>query len=257
MTTSAPSLSLRSLLGKSTVLSALGFDVHYLVLGFAGTSRSGNDSSTLCDVLIDRAGGTSWSSLIDDLSIGFLAAQTGTNSWPGGYFHFPLYIPAGASIGLRARNNSGSLTTGRVIAYAYGNPNRPDRWWCGTGVETIGVVPTTSKGTDVVPGASGTYGSWTGIGTTTTARWGAIQIAVNGSDASPSSGATFWQVGANSTQLDGTQTIGRGIGSTCLGCMVMPGPMWVDVPEGTSLQLRATFDNAATETFTASIYGVY
>jgi hypothetical protein len=240
-----------------TVLSALAFDVHYLVIGIAGTAVTGGvDCSTLIDILVDPAGGTSWSSFIDDLSAGFLATMSGTNSWPG-YFHFPVYVAAGSSIGLRARSNNGSLSTGKVIAWAYGNPNRPDMWWCGQKVETVGVTPTTSKGTNVTPGASGTYGSWTTIGVATTGRWGAYQIGVNGSDSAPSSGSTFWQIGANSTQLAGTQTIGRGIGSTALGCMVMPGPCWCDIPEGTTLQLRATFDNAAVETITASIYGVY
>ena len=240
-----------------TLLSALAFDVHYLILGFSNTAIVNSDSSTLADILIDRAGGTSWTNFIDDLAVGFLIGQSSTNSWPGGYFHFPVYVPAGASLGVRARNNNGSLTTGRAIAYAYGNPNRPDQWWCGTTVETLGVVPTTSKGTDVTPGASGTYGTWTTIGTATSSRWGAMQIAINGSDAAPSFGSTFWQVGSNSTQLTGTQTMGAGLGSTGLGCTVMPGPIWCDIPESTTLQLRATFDNTATEIITASIYGVY
>lgn len=241
-----------------TLLSALAFDCHYLVVGFSGTHVSTTDHNALADILADPGGGTSWTSIIDDLSMGMLARQGAEACAMSCWYHFPLFIAAGNSIGLRARSTVGGLTTGRCVVYAYGNPSKPELWWCGSKVETLGSVPSTSKGTAVTPGASGTFGSWTTIGTSG-ARYGAYQIGISGNvDATPVAGTCYWQIGISSAQIPGTQTIWRTFGAGSGGHIAQPGgPSWCDIPTGTVLQLRNTFDTTGPEAINATIHGVY
>lgn len=241
-----------------TLLSALAFDAHYLVIGFSSTRASAVDHNALADILIDPAGGSSWVSLIDDLSCGMISPPGSDIVGMSAWYHFPLFVKSGSSIGMRARSTAGSLSGGKCVMYAYGNPSRPELWWCGSGVETLGAVPATSKGTAITPGSSGTYGSWTTIGTST-ARYGAYEIGLNGGvDATPTVGCYYLQIGVNSLKLDGSQTVWRTLSTGAGGCWGKPGgPQKCDIPSGSVLQLRATFDTTAGEALNATIHGVY
>lgn len=240
-----------------TLLSALGHDVHYLVVGFGGFSASTSDCNALADILTDPAGGTSWGSFIDDLTCGFtpsVSSSSGIMEW----YHFPIFIKSGNSLGCRVRNHSATTPAGKVMMFAYGNPSRPDAWWCGSKVESLGITAASSKGTDVTPGASGTYGAWTNIGSTTVARYGAIQMGLNGSSAAASALGYFWQMGYGSNKLPGSPTYSQtfstseqaGFGGTIQ-------PVFCDIPAGTQMQARATCSGASPEVINVAMYGVY
>jgi hypothetical protein len=237
-----------------TVLSALARDAHYLVLAFMSTTSTSADPAVMADILIDPAGGTSWASLIDDLLIGGCATAA-TGLGPNLYFHFPLWIPAGASIGIQARRSHAAALTGRVMAWVYGEPKRPDQWWCGQKVESLGTNPATSKGTAHTPGTLGVYSSWATIATSTK-RYGALQFSVGGTDASPTDATSFWQVGVGSTQLPGSPTL-----MTQTSSRVLRGgwqqPWWCDLPAGTALQTRALTSVNPAESHDVAFYGVY
>jgi hypothetical protein len=239
-----------------SVLSALAVECQYLVLGITGTGTSAEDNSALLDVLIDRAGGTSWSSFIDDLVCGFPHPASAISHAPA-WYHFPIRIPAGASIGVQARKNGATaITTGRVVMWAYGRPKRPDMWWCGQGVESLGINASTSKGTSHTPGSSGAFSSYATIGTSTR-RYGALQLGINGSDSAMLARGYFWQLGVGSARLEGTPTIAY-VGQTSEQCRRsgQTSPLWVDIAESTALQVRATCSGAA-EAYDVAIYGVY
>lgn len=240
-----------------SVISALSHDLHYLIVGIGGVNVSTGDGQGLLDILIDRAGGTSWSSFIDDLVCGFTptpaAGTAGIQQW----YHFPLFVPAGASLGVRARTaHTANITSGRVVIYGYGEPSRPDMWWCGTGVESLGINEASSKGTNVTPGNSGTYSSWTTIGTSSY-RYGAVQFGVNGSDATASAIGYYWQIGYGSTQLPGSPTAFMATSTNEVSSRTGFGQIiWCNAPASTVWQLRATASGTA-ETYNAAIYGVY
>jgi hypothetical protein len=154
-----------------TVLPALSHDCEYLWLGVSGIGNSGGANAALMDVLVDPAGGTSWSELISDLLVGF-SANIVYNTTPQGVpveYHFPLWIPAGASVGARIRMQNASAPTGtRVMAVAAGGNRNPASWWCGQKVETVGTMaPSSSLGQIVTPGAnvavSGTADNGSGL----------------------------------------------------------------------------------------------
>ncbi len=240
-----------------TVLSALAKDVCYLVVGIAGTTALAEDQNTLLDVLIDPAGGTAWASLIDDLVCGFCATPTlgalGMTAW----YHFPIWIPSGASVGVRARHPSANTNTNsRVVVYAYGKPTRPDMWWCGQRVESLGINAGSSKGTNHTPGNSSAYSAYATIGTSTR-RYGAIQFGVNGSDGVMLGVGYNWQLGIGSAQMPGTPTFYLSANTNeQIARTGFNQPIWCDTPVSTTFQCRATCSGTA-EIYNVALYGVY
>jgi hypothetical protein len=237
------------------VLADLTFDAHYLVVGISNTNASAGNGQTLLDILTDPAGGTSYGAFIDDLVCGMTPNQTvlqGIGCW----YHFPIYIPAGSAVAVRARQRHTVDISGRVVVYAHGNPSRPEMWWCGQKVESLGINAATSQGTDVTPGASGADGAWTTIGTSGH-RYGAVQYGVNGSDATAAARGYFWDIGYGSAALGGAPRGYRTMDTAESGVAIGNNQVInCDVAAGTTWQLRATSSGTA-EVWNAGIYGVY
>jgi hypothetical protein len=231
--------------------------VHFLQLNMNGVNASAADANAVADLLIDPAGGTSWSVLVNDLACGFTnstsIATAGTRL--GVSYSFPLYIPAGASVGLRAKTAHGSdITTGLAAIEVFGEPDHPEMWWCGQGVETIGVSD--SKGTAVTPGNSSSWGSWTSIGSTTSHHIRAIQLGINGSDSAASNMGYYFQVGAGSAALPGSPKLTRTTTSGEAGYHYGQNMTFCNIAAGTQLQARGMASGTA-ETIYVGIYGVY
>jgi hypothetical protein len=239
------------------VLGALAFDVHYLVIGIGGITLTGANSQALLDVLNDPAGGTAWVSLIDDLVCGFTPIPAGgPNASIQTYYHFPLFVRAGNTIGVRCRTlHTVDITTGRVIIWAYGNPTRPEMWWCGQKVESLGINAASSSGTAVTPGNSGADGTWTTIGVST-GKYSALQLGLNGSDGTALAIGYYWQVGVGSQRLPGFPTLyGATTTAECTSRSGFCMPMWCDVPSGSTLQVRGSASGTG-EIYNLAIYGV-
>lgn len=233
------------------IVPALAHDCEYLWLGIQGFAISGSASSALLDIMIDPAGGTSWSELISDLVVGGASAM----SWalvstsvalglPLG-FHFPLWIRAGASIGARARFAGASApTNSRVMAIVAGGNKNPASWWCGQKVETVGTLDAAnSRGQVVSPGGSGAFGSWTNLGSTTGARAGAAQWAVGCPPTNTAGENSFlWEFGYGSTRLGPRLMKGTTTGERQSGPMAMP--FFCDIPAGTQIQVRGMCGSA-------------
>jgi hypothetical protein len=242
------------------MLTALTFDVQYLVVGIGGINGSNVSSSCLLDVLTDLTGSTNFLPFIDDLVCGFTptpaAATTGIELW----YHFPIFIPSGASVGICARTaHTSNITSGRCVMYTYGNPSRPDAWWYGHKVESLGITAATSRGTNVTPGNSGAWGSWTDIGTPTTASYGAVQFGVNSSDNASLAIGYYWQVGVSGsamTQLPGSPTHFIATSTGEISARTGMQPIFCDIPEASQMQLRAMASGTG-EVYNAAIYGVY
>lgn len=238
------------------VSKTLPFDCHYLVISLSNMAFSTDNGQVLLDILVDRAGGTSWSTLISDLACGFTAAIGTTAAMPV-FFHFPIWIPAGSMLGAQARTRGGG-TSGRIFAWVYGTPSRPDAWWCGTAVESLGVDASISQGTDLTyPGSANNWGSWTNVGSTTSARYGAIQLGINGTDAASAAIAYHFEVGYGSQRAPGTHFLNKYMSLNESGAGLFNGPMWCDIPAGSQMQARRIDSGTSGETINVAIYGVY
>jgi hypothetical protein len=240
-----------------SVLTAVPHDIHFLVVGFAGFNLTAVNGRALADLLIDPAGGSSWSSLIDDLVCGFTTITNVANAVINCWYCFPLWIKSGASLGARARTiHTVAITTGRCVIYAYGNPSRPDMWWCGQKVESLGINAATSSGTSITPGNSGAFGSWTSIGATTGARYGAIQFGLNGTNATATGTYYHFEIGYGSTRLPGSPTMAARLETSEVAARNFQMPIWCDIPAGTQMQARGKCD-ATAEIWNCALYGVH
>ena len=151
--------------------ASLTDDVYGIFINFNNNFLAAASRSTLCDIGIDPAGGTSYSVLIANLlasNAGTLCADREAN---GGYnYFFPLFIKAGSSVGCAAAVNNGTAGTLRAYMKFYCQPKRPDAVNVGTFVETIGANTAASNGTAVTAGTT-SEGAWTSLGTTAKRTW--------------------------------------------------------------------------------------
>lgn len=115
----------------------------------------------LVDIGIDPAGGTTFTTVIPYLLGGHAAPAT-----VGGiFYYFPLYMPAGATIGVRAIGTI--ATTLNVGVTVFGKPRRPDSVMCGQKVVSFGQTTATATGTTVTAGTTA-EGAYVQLGAATT-----------------------------------------------------------------------------------------
>lgn len=229
-----------------TILSALAHDCEYLILGFSGFGRSAVNTATFLDVLYDPAGGTAWSQVIGDLIIGHsgsvidLTTASATTLGISLAYHFPIWLPSGSSIGVRAKTISASPypASPRIIAYAAGGCRNPASWWCGQKVETVGTLnQNTCRGQSITPGANGGMGSWTDLGSPLSTAGGSVQYGCQGQSGSAwVSEAYRLEFGAGNSMIGPAHWFGATSGEN-LG-RLLPGPVFYDFPAGVQLQAR-------------------
>jgi hypothetical protein len=216
---------------------------------------SGENNTGLMDVLIDRAGGTSWGSFIDDLLYGhgsIQAANVGTSHW----YHFPVRVPAGSTLAVRARKQGATINAARVVMYLYGQPKRPDLWWCGANVESLGITAASSKGTAFTPGNTGAWSTPASIGTSSR-RYGAVQFSACVDSTTATAIGYYYQMTTSSAQWPGTPTQYRTYNTSEAGSTTgYNSPIFCDIPASTQLYMRGTASGTAVA-HTGAIYGVY
>jgi hypothetical protein len=134
-------------------------DCYQIDIVFGGGSTAGAQRTFLADILIDPAGGTSWSTLIPNLLV------LGPHHSFGGYhYSFPLFIKAGTSIGFQHQCNAATQAL-RCAIVLLGKPTRPELLKYGHKVEAIGANTTSTIGVSVTPGSSNDKGSYASLGT--------------------------------------------------------------------------------------------
>ena len=239
------------------VLAATARDACYCVIGFTGCNTGAEDNSALVDLLWDPAGGTSWTNFIDNLAAGFTPVPAAGTIPIQQFYHFPIWIPSGTALAVRARKNGATAATGgRCAIWLFGEPKRPDMWWCGQRVESLGINEGTRKGTSHSPGNSGAFSAFATIGTSTR-RYGALQLGVNGSDNVMTAIGYYWQIGVGSSQLPGTPTFYFSNSTAEVSARSgFHGPLFVDIHASTAIQVRGTASGTA-EAHNVALYGVY
>lgn len=185
-TSHTPSTTAFSTYATLVTAANITTDVYGILLCFNNNSTSATIRNTLVNIGIDTAGGTSFTTRIPNLLIGSATAISGNGL--GIWYYFPLYIPAGSSIGIQAKS---TVTTAFSTAlWLYGKPTNPESVKTGTYVISYGADTTNSRGTSITLfTAAGTPGladyNLFSAGTTTRDHW-------------------WWQIGF--TQADTTMT---------------------------------------------------
>jgi hypothetical protein len=239
-----------------SVLAALSHDVEYLVIGASAFTVGGGDSSVLLDIVIDPAGGTNWIEFINDLLVGWSSAYSQLIP-VARWFNFPIFIPAGASVGVRARAAHSSTVTGEVIIHAYGGNANPASWWCGQGVESIGINAAASSGTSISSGASGSFGSWADLGSPLSRDCGALQFMAQGQPGVTASVnvAFIYELGVGDTRIGSPI---QGTNNTAeSGLATLSGLIFKNIGSGTQLRARGANSSAGAIDFDCAAYAVY
>jgi hypothetical protein len=218
--------------------------------------HAGNTSATIRDILLDigtdPAGGTSYSQVNGINNIFVPQASSAVNS--GRWFYFPIFIPAGYSVGARGQANSTS--TFRVGAIFFGNPSHPELVRAGQYSETLGVSG--NGGTPLTMGSSGAEAaSWTLLGTTTRPCWW-WQLAAGHNVGTTTAQMYFFDLAYG----DGTNmvTIIQNLPQFNPGTAEISGnPLWpcgfCEVPAGASIYARGSASGTA-ETCEAVAVGI-
>lgn len=174
---------------------ASSVNVSQEVYGVSICANNGATSNTirniLMDVGVDNAGGTAYQVVIPDLLCGY-SSPYGLGSG-GVWYYFPLYIPSGSSVAVRAQSTT--TTAFNVSITLLGQPRRPDSVRCGSLVVPFGVVSATSSGTPTTLGTTA-EGAWTQVGTALTRSLWWWQVGYSCLDASMSAAIIHADVGA-------------------------------------------------------------
>jgi hypothetical protein len=230
----------------ATLLSALAHDCEYLSISLLANSGSNTNRSALLDVLVDPAGGTSWSELISDLLCGYsgLVAVGSTPFGPSYQYDFPLWIPAGASIGAQVRCATASIAQ-QVVIRAFGGNQNPGSWACGQKVTTVGTMSAaTSQGQAHTSGNTGAFSSWTSLGSTLASECLAWQTSAQGDGTNTMNSAAYtFEFGYGSTRIGPRRLHMTG---TSEGVCAWPtGVAFNKIAAGTQLQVRGTCSGTA------------
>lgn len=191
-----PSTTSGTFSNYATLVSAanITYDVYAIYLCFNAGATSNTIRNTLVNIGVDNAGGTNFDTRIPNLMCGSAAP---INIGTGGiWYYFPLYIPAGSSIGIQA--GSTVATAFRTALWLFGKPRRPESVRAGSYVTAFGATLGTSwRGTNVTPGTTAD-GALTQIGTTTKSYWW-WQAGFAQADASMTASALTLDVAAGSS----------------------------------------------------------
>ena len=160
-------------------------DIYQMKLWLTGGFVSVAAKPQLLDIGVDEAAGTSYTTIVNNISCG----NTGTISFAslrfgGRWFNLPIFIKAGSSVAVRIQGQHATGTPVRVASKYIGAPDAPHSILAAAFTETIGTIAS-SQGTAFTPGSAGAEGTWTLVGTTVAALWG-FMMSIDHSDSTSS-----------------------------------------------------------------------
>ena len=235
------------------IATPLAQDCYAIAVNFYNSSSTGVDTSALCDVLYDPAGGTAWQILIPKLIVGFRWASTSSTNMSD--YWFPLYVPKGSSLGARWQCIADTTNTPNITLTLFGGPSRPG-FWFGTNVTAVGTNTTGSAGTDLNPGSTGTYSAWASVGGVSNPAFRFLTMGAQGTATIHTTDQYHIQYGFGDTKIPGAQIRIGYIASEVIYQSPNHQGVFVDIPAATQLQARATGSDATSEDPSVALYGV-
>lgn len=188
-------------------IPSLDADTFGLLICINGNNVSAGSRNSVVDIGIGAAG--SEVVLVPDLIGG--NAMTYIQNGGGLWYFFPVRIPAGTRVAVRAQGTV--VTDFHVFIQAFQQPADPSQVKAAAKIEAIGM--TAPQGTSVAPNTTG-EGTWTLLGATTRENW-------------------FWQLGAQVQSSDTTHNNNA---------------VHVDLAEGDGTNFRVIMDSVLLSTNT-------
>lgn len=219
-----------------------------------GVSANSTDTSALLDIAHADVGGGNETVIASDLQAGNAEVRTFDSSM--GRVHFvPAVVAAGRSITVRLRAAVVSETAIVAVMAKLGAVHMEDA----AAFTSYGAVTASSRGT-LVPEASGAWGAWTSIGTTSADHKLFIPGFDAGGDTTIATNDTLLQLGygasapdAGGTAIDAVWAFATTGQSEGISGPFPQAPIYADLPSGT--QLWARLAGAGTENRGIVIHG--
>ena len=232
-------------------------DCYGIMININGIFVSTAAKDSLTTIGIDTAGGTAY---VDFIS-GLLSSCAGPylQGCGGHWYYFPVFIPSGTAIAAKGSVNNGTVGTQSVAIWLYGAPSHPHNIFVGSGVESIGVVAATSKGTNVTSGTA-SEGAWTSLGSTTkNCKFWQMGMGIN--DGTMTTGQSYhtdlsYGDGTNQVMIDRDKKYDVNSSSEVLECGLRM-PSCVNVPIGGTIYGRMQCSGTADSGTSMAAYGVY
>ena len=232
------------------VFSATNFEITELDVLMVNTGTSGAQSDALVDIGIGAA--ASEVVIVPNILAGWRQnLQAGV---PSSGLRFPVYIPAGTRVAVRAQSLETSKTINTVIV-ARGGASQPSTGQY-AGVDAIGVTTASSQGTSHTAGNTGSFSAWASVGSVTTRDYRAVLMVVQGTMSTTTmNGLTYeFQWGVSSTTF-GAALFASNTGETLWGPFPNQ-PVRQFVPSGSQLQVRGKCSGTA-QALDVALYGFY
>lgn len=210
----------------------------------------------LLDFGVDPAGGSSYSSIIDNIVCGSAGPITAAG---GHQFFFPLFIRSGSSVAARIQGSHGTATASRVAVRFYGQMSRPEIFPLGRFSETIGSI-TNTNGVSFTPG-NAADGSWVSLGTTTNPLWW-WQIGYQIDNGTITAEYTYIEIahGDSSNKHVICRRMHQGTTSEQTGSILNLQLIWFEaycpVPAGSTIYIRGRCNNAPDTGYNGLAIGV-
>jgi hypothetical protein len=233
----------------------LTFDCCELVICINNASISNTARDTVVSLLVDPAGGTSFTSIADLVcgpASGYVVANVG---FGGTLFRFPIFIKAGTSIGCAAAVNSATVTSLNAFCRANGQPSHPDKIFVGTYIDQFGVSLATSAGTTVTPGTT-SDGAYVLIGTTARPLY-ALEFGYGINDSTMTSAVIDVDIAAGDGTTNSVIIPNWPVATSAIEAVSkFPAMTLTSIAAGVGLYARSQSSNAIDSANSVAIYGV-
>lgn len=231
-------------------------DCYWLHLQVIGGNVTGQAKNQLIDIGVDPAGGTSYTSIIDNLVCGESPAVTGAGTTE---FVFPFFIKAGSSVAVRVQGSNATAGTVRVAVIFYGQPTRPEACPKGSFSQTFGTI-TNSNGQGFTPG-NAADGSWVDLGSVSKPLWW-FQVGHQIDSATITAEYTYidvaWGDGTNKNII--FRTFHGGTNTEAVSRLNNPQLAFCSayrpVPAGANIYIRGRCNNAPDANYNATVIGI-
>lgn len=232
------------------LISSASFDVWGFTIGIVNNSLNNAVRNWLIDIAVGGAG--SEQVIVSNL---LATATASAQSILGGpvLYWFPIFIPKGVRISCRAQCSNAATTLSAAI-FLQGGPQSPP-WPVFVGADGIGINVSTSSGTPLTAGSTGTESAWTSVGSATSKQYFAIQPMVQTDTNIAMNNLTYHvEWGWSSTTMGERFFITGNI--EVVSSLIPMIPDFAFVPLGTQLQVRAEC-NSTGESLQYGLIGYY
>lgn len=228
-------------------------------LSYAGASPSAADARALVDIGVDPAGGTAYSTIVENLNCaGVFNAWSRTPR----LLWIPLRVGNGCSVGVRHQAALASDVLNHV-AWFVAQEAYPWQGWSAVVCDTYGADTAASEGTAISTanqGASGAEGTWVQIGTASKDYRAIIpMLGIDGVDTAWTAKGIVLDIGIDPAGGTAYGAITENVNFNANTSEEMFGPLppipiTEEIPQGSTMAVRLSISGATSEVYSATLH---